>query len=154
MMRAPSDAVKGRIIRLMQWDNRRIPRTGYEDVGEEPDSHKGLSVFWFQRKWVLAGSSIDQLPDIIAKGGPLAEGEQFSRRVPPGGKTPSEKNAIDELKRKQRLDRKTIADQQQLLEQQQQALAEMSARLERLEGTKSGKVVQMRGSKRAKAQSK
>lgn len=129
-MRYPSDAERGRIVRLLQWDDQTIPGggVGYSDEGAEMKCQKDLSVFQFRRKWEMVCETLAQLPDYYIKGEPLVANEYITRGRPPAGHTRQERDELAELRKR---------------------VKEQEARLVRLEAIATGNVIPMNKKGRA-----
>lgn len=135
-MKYPSDAERGRIIRLMQWNDDTIPGggVGYEDHGAEMKAQKDLTVYHFRRKWEMVCETLDQLSEYLVKGEPLVAHERVLRGRPPAGHTRQERDEISKLKKK--------------LAERDAEMAAVMQRLQQIEASMASNVVPIRKQKR------
>jgi hypothetical protein len=145
-MRYPSDAERGRLVRLMQWDDEVIPGggKGYEDHGADMKMQKDLSVYQFRRKWEMVCYRVDEIADYLIADRPLVRNEHLSRGRPPAGHTHQERDVVAVL-------RKKLEATQEDLDATKKVVVELVRRVQQLEVAAAGNVIPMAGrSKKAK----
>ena len=132
-MKAPSDQQKGRVIRLMQWNDEKdvIPGMGegYEDHGEPPKYQKSLAISRFRAKWEMVAPTLEQYATYLITGKPVGVKDQG--RAEKVGKTRAEKQA-EAIK---------ATELQADLETARMEIAALKKRLEELEASADPKVV-------------
>lgn len=144
-MRYPSDADRGRLVCLKQWDDEVIPGggKGYEDHGADMKMQKDLSVYQFRRKWELVCYSVDDIADYLIADRPLVRNEHLTRGRPSTGHTHRDRDEMSEL-------RKQLKQTRSDLDEAKKLVASLVARVELLEATAAGNVIPM-ASRRKKA---